>query len=232
MDYELDITNSYLRFICLDNSLMIDSYYSFDLMKECAESFTVNLENIEVQMIDSIWYAPIHQKNPNGIISRVLGKLDLDALDTILTVLLKKAKLIIKEPRSMHLKLIHKNEEIHHTVDSDFSVGDKSIWIAGKSADYADTDIKMEVIFSGELKFLFEESDILIELVNLEGHIPERDVGLINKYQDLMVRLKNRPISELKVNNVSSKFLDFYFLRSYFESSKGCKVAKKSYQKS
>ncbi|WP_392551401.1 hypothetical protein RHO14_07865 [Orbus wheelerorum] len=229
MEYQLDITSNYQQFLCLDSCIGIENYLSFDFAS-INNDFEVNLENIEVNMSESIWYSPIIEKNPKSIISSGLAKIDLNDYSSIFTLLLRKAKLVIKNARCIYLKLIDNKDEIYHTVDSNFSIGDKYIWLVGKSADYPNMQVKLKIIFSDELNFIFEESDILIQTIEFDNFFTKQDVDFINQYQDYIIKLKNRSIDGLNVNNISSKFLDFDFSKNYFISSENGNIAIKNYK--
>jgi len=56
------------------------------------------------------------------------------------------------------------------------------------------------------LDFIFEESDIIIQTIDLQNYIKQHKIEFINKYQELIVKIKNRDISKLNLNNISSNF--------------------------
>lgn len=229
MKYQIDISNSYQQFICLDSGIGIENYLSFDLTN-IIDEFEVNLENIEVNMSEHIWYSSIIRKNPKSIIVNALGKIDLNDPSSILTILVRKAKLVIQNVKCIYLQMNGDDTEIYHTIDSNFYVNDKYIWLAGKSADYPNQEIKLKIIFSDKLDFIFEESDILIQTIEFDNYLTPHHVDVINKYQNLIINLKNRNIAELNVNNISSRFLDFDFSRNYFMSSEIGNIAIKDYK--
>ncbi|MWP63315.1 hypothetical protein GQ593_13370, partial [Gilliamella sp. Pas-s25] len=191
MEYKLDVTNSYQEFICLDNNLGIENYLSFDL-ESGEDDFQVNLENIAVNMSEEIWYLPIIKQNPKSVLNNALNEIDLNDPSSILIILIRKARLIIKNFKNMYLKIHDEKNERFHSTDSNFTIGDKYIWLAGKSADYSDQKINLKIVFSGRLNFVFEESDILIQTIEFRDYITHHEVDIINRYQELIVKLKNR----------------------------------------
>lgn len=69
------------------------------------------------------------------------------------------------------------------------------------------------------MDFIFEESDIIIQTIDLQNYIKQHKVEFINKYQELIVKIKNRDISKLNLNNISSNFLQYDFSKNYFISN-------------
>jgi len=66
MVYFLNIKNSYPRFLCLDNSACVKSYFSCG-HRFGDNGFSINIENIEVNIDEKEWYEPIvmfHLKAP------------------------------------------------------------------------------------------------------------------------------------------------------------------------
>ena len=228
MKYKLDITDSYQKFICLDNDIGIENYLSFDLENN-TDDFEIILENIAVNMSEDFWYLPIIKQNPQTILNNALNEIDLNDLSSILVVLIRKAKLIIKKQKNLYLKINDGENEYFHSVDSNFNIGDKYIWLAGKSADYFNKEVKLKIIFSGRLNFIFEESDILIQTIDFQDYITDHEVDIINRYQALIVKLKNRNIAQLDLNNISSNFLEYDFSKNYFNSSEKGNIAYKNY---
>lgn len=228
MKYKLDITDSYQKFICLDNDIGIENYLSFDL-ENSTDDFEVTLENIAVNMSEDFWYLPIIKQNSQTILNKALNEIDLNDLSSILVVLIRKAKLIIKKQKNLYLKINDEENEYFHSVDSNFNIGDKYIWLAGKSADYFNKEVNLKIIFSGRLNFIFEESDILIQTIDFQDYITDHEVDIINRYQALIVKIKNRNIAQLDLNNISSNFLEYDFSKNYFNSSEKGNIAYKNY---
>lgn len=229
MKYRLDITDSYQKFICLDNDIGIENYLSFDLENN-TDDFEVILENIAVNMSDDIWYLPIIKQNPQTVLNNALNEIDLNDLSSILVILIRKAKLIIKNPKNLYLKINDDENERFHSTDSNFTIGDKYIWLAGKSADYFNQEVNLKIVFSGRLNFVFEESDILIQTIEFRDYIKAHEVDIINRYQALIVKLKNRDITRLDLNNICSKFIEYDYSKNYFTNSENGNIAFKDYQ--
>ncbi|WP_237397778.1 hypothetical protein, partial [Gilliamella sp. Pas-s25] len=60
-------------------------------------------------------------------------------------------------------------------------------------------------------------------------YITHHEVDIINRYQELIVKLKNRNINQLDLNNIYSNFLEYVFSKNYFRSSEKGNIAYKNY---
>lgn len=227
--YSLDITESYERFICLESAVGLHHYLSFpDLELWKNEKLTIMLENIEVNMCEEPWHSPIVSKNGNSIIVPSLNKVDIDEPGCIFTVVLRKAKVVVGA-KCILLRFDNGGNVYFHSQGSSFDIGDKYIFLAGKSSDYIDSMIWLNIVFSGSVFFEFDESDIIIQSIELDNNITQGSAKTINNTQGLFIKLKGRVFDPSKLNGVYSPLQDYKYLSPYFHCDENNNIAIKPY---
>lgn len=226
MNYKIDITESYQKFICLDSDIELSAYFSLlDLSDEESSEVNINIDNIEVNMSENKWLQPIVSKNKKSIINKELGMISIDEPDCIYSAIISKSTLSIDNVKCIYIALNNNGKEKNRSCDKGFDVGDRFIWLAGKSADFPNTRFSAMVVFSGSVQFSFEESDIIIQSLDLKQNINFSEAASINEKQDLIIQKKKRDINEMEFNNIRSKFLDYDFYRNYFTSDENGNIA-------
>lgn len=227
--YSLNISDSYERFICMSGGVGLRHYITFpEISSWGSERFVITLENIEINMCEDIWFSPILNQNPNSIIASLLNEVDVLEPECILTVVLKRAR-VLMDKRSVFMLLEKEGEKYYHSDDCGFDVGDKYILIAGKSADYHDAMVWLRIVFSGELLLEFDEFDIIAQSLELKNNISTESAKALNKIQELFIDLKKRDFNTLHLNGVQSPFHDPLYFSRYFNYSEGNNVAFRSY---
>lgn len=214
MNYSIDIFGSSEDFIVLDDNLLIDGFYNFELMHKPNRDVFVNLDFVSIMLEKGDPHCTqILQSNPDGLIAKTIRNFTKN--NQCVFVLLKRAQLIIKNVKCMVLKMDKEGVEKYHSVLSDFNKGDNLVWLAGKSADYPDVDFRLALIADGNAKvqLLFDETDVIIEDKETDGPegfidcINPEEVAKLNEFNKLVVKLKARDMSELKFNGIQSSFL-------------------------
>ena len=230
MRYNFDITDSYQQFICLDSGVGLSAYFSFlDLNSIKKNSICVNINNIEVNMSDNKWFSPIITANTQSIINSGLEKVNVNEPDCIYSVILSKATLKIDNIKCIYTSFNNDGKSFYHTVGKRFDIGDQFIWLSGKSSDFANTKVSAMIVFSGYVEISFDETDVIIQSLDLNENIVFSEASLINEAQELLVSKKNRSINEMRFNNIRSNFLDYDFYSNYFRSDENGNVAIKKY---
>jgi len=229
MVYFLNIKNSYPRFLCLDNSACVKSYFSCG-HRFGDNGFSINIENIEVNIDEKEWYEPIVRANPSGVIAKSIGDVLSVGDFGMMSILLRKAKLNIENVKSIFMEIDTENGKLFNSIDKSFDIGDKYIWLSGNSSEYYRCSISLMIIFSGDVLFSFEEGDIVIQTVNAKEYILKSDVECINTSQELFVKLKGKNIEEVSFNNVKSPFFNFEYQRKYIDFTSDGNFAIKEYR--
>ncbi|QHM92790.1 hypothetical protein [Kosakonia sacchari] len=227
--YVLDITDSYERFICMDSDVGLHNYITFPEISSWGnEQFVITLENIEINMYEDIWFSPILNQNPNSIIATLLKEVDINQPECIFTVVLKRAR-VLMDKRSVFMFLEKGGENHYHSDDCGFDIGDKYIFLAGRSADYHNTMVWLTIIATGKLFLEFDEFDIISQSIELENNITIESAKALNKAQELFIDLKKRDFDALHLNNIQSPFHDHSYLSRYFSYSENNNIAIKSH---
>lgn len=231
MEYLLDISNSYPRFFIFSGEQGFTTYMSTpDLSMDDNKCIEVLFENIEVNFLEDIWYLPVIKNNPNSIIKKVIENIDLGDLSSLLTIILKRAKLVINNVKNLSLIFDSNGVNYFHSQDNNFNIGDRKIWLSGRSMDIINTLLTAEFVFSGYVDFIFNESDIVVKSIDFDEFISLGDIDLVDQAQDVMVKLKNKTILDFGVNGKASKFLGFYYSKEYFSGDENCILAIKDYK--
>ncbi|UXY10994.1 hypothetical protein N7922_00225 [Kosakonia sp. ML.JS2a] len=227
--YSLDITDSYERFICMSSGVGLHHYITFPEISSWGNGdFFITLENIEINMYEDVWFSPILNNNPHSIIATLLKKVDVNEPDCILTVVLKRAR-VVMEKKSVFMRLENGGENYYHSDDCGFDIGDKYILLAGRSADYHDTMVWLRMVFTGRLFLEFDESDIIAQSIELDNNISIESAKSLNKSQELFIGLKKRSFSALHLNGIKSPFHDYSYLSSYFSCDENNNISIKNH---
>lgn len=227
--YLLDITDSYERFICMSSDVGLRHYISFPEISSWGyEKFVITLENIEINMSEDIWFSPILNQKPNSIIASLLKEVDIGEPECILTVVLKRAR-VLMDKKCVFMLLEKGGEKHYHSDDCGFDVGDKYILLAGRSADYHDTMVWLRIIATGKIFLEFDEFDIIAQSVELNNNISIESAKELNKAQELFIDLKKRDFNVLHLNGVQSPFHDYSYFSRYFNYSENNNIAIKPY---
>ncbi|EOD8959132.1 hypothetical protein ACJ5XU_002623, partial [Providencia stuartii] len=138
MKYNIDITRSYPKMICLDNNIDLKSYFSISDLCNGSTDSSVSFSNIIVNLDDEEWYNPIISKNKDSFVTKSLEVLESKELD-VLTLMLKTAKLNISGIKCTYIQIQSGIKNYYHSEDNEFSIGDKCIWLVGNSTDYVNS---------------------------------------------------------------------------------------------
>lgn len=115
----------------------------------------------------------------------------------------------------------------YHTSGKGFNIGDRFIWLAGNSANFSNTIFSAMIVFSGKVEYAFEETDVIIQSLDLEQNISYSEAQVINETQRVLTARKSRDINDMEFNNIRSRFLDYEFYRNYFVSDENGNIAYK-----
>lgn len=223
MEYKIDITNIYPRLINLDNTSGIKTFLSMPSTKN--EFTIIHFENVEINIDEDDWLQNIREQNPENIITERLSFNNFDFEEGIASILLRKAKLIIKNKKASFLKISGNGEEVYDSHEDSFEIGDKYIWLAGESAEYHKKEIEMKIIFSGSAYLQFDEDDIFIQMIDFRSLISKELVKTINECQYGLRELKGKHISHDTFNNIESKFISYEYASDFFESNENYNIA-------
>lgn len=227
LDYEIDVTNIYPRLINLDNTSGIKTFFSIPHIKdECA---TITIENVEINIDTDDWFGEFQKKNPKNIITRKLNDSEFNLEDDVASVLLRKAVLIIENPKASFLKISGDESHFFDSRENSFEIGDKYIWLAAESMDFHRNTIAIKIIFSGKVYLHFNESDVLVQMIEFRDLISNEQVKEINKEQYAIRELKGKEIDHNTFNNIESKFIDYEYTSKFFESNENFNIAYKSF---
>ncbi|MFD1093739.1 hypothetical protein [Providencia vermicola] len=228
MKYNIDITRSYPKMICLDNNIDLKSYFSISDLIGNSISSSISMSNIIVNIDDKEWYNPVITKNSDGIVAKALKSIENEELD-ILTLMLKKATLNISGIKSTYIQVKSGARDYYHSEDNEFSIGDKCIWLVGYSSDYVNSMVNIMLIFNGTVTIEFDETDILIESINYKYFIDPVSVNIFNNALDLFVETKKRWVDKNNFNGIKSSLLNFDGFISYFDDTEYGSIAIKNY---
>lgn len=230
MQYNLDITDSYQQFICLDSDVGLSAYYSFTALNSINEnSISIHIDNIEVNMSESKWFSPVIIANTKSIINNGLSEINTNEPDCIYSIILSKSTLKITNIKCIYMSISQDGIDHYHSSDTGFDTGDHFIWLAGKSADVSNARFSAMIVFSGEIELSFEEKDIIIQSMGLNQNITPSEASVMNTSQELLVSKKKRSLKEMGLNNIKSNFLDFDFYSKYFRSDENINIAIKKH---
>ncbi|HEM8294415.1 TPA: hypothetical protein ACGEYH_003960 [Providencia rettgeri] len=228
MKYDIDITCSYPKMICLDNNIDLKSYFSVSGLSNNSIHSSISLSNIIVNLDEEEWYNPIINNNSDSIVAKALKSIENEELE-ILTLMLKKATLHISGIKCTYIQITSGEKNHYHSEDGDFSIGDKCIWLVGYSSDYVDSMVNIMLIFNGSIKIEFDEPDILIESINYKYFIDPVSVNTFNNALDLFVETKKRWMDKNKFNGIKSSLLNFDGFIKYFDDTEYGSFAIKNY---
>lgn len=230
MQYNLDITDSYQQFICLDSDIGLSAYYSFPALDSInIDSMNMHIDNLEVNMSDSKWFSPVIIANTKSIINNGLREINTNEPDCIYSIILSKSILKITNIKCIYMSISKDGIDHYHSSGTGFDTGDHFIWLAGKSADIFNARFSAMIIFSGGIELSFEERDIIIQSVGLNQNITPSEASVMNTSQELLVSKKKISLKEMGLNNIKSNFLDFNFYNRYFRSDENGNTAYKSF---
>ncbi|WP_374446776.1 hypothetical protein [Providencia sp.] len=228
MKYDIDITCSYPKMICLDNNIDLKSYFSISDLSNNSIYSSISLSNIIVNLDEEEWYNPIINNNSDSIVAKALKSIGNEELE-MLTLMLKKATLHISGIKCTYIQIKSGVKNHYHSEDSEFSIGDKCIWLVGYSSDYVGSMVNIMLIFNGSIKIEFDESDILIESMNYKCFIDSTSVNTFNNALDLFVETKKRWMDKSKFNGIKSSLLNFDGFIKYFDDTEYGSFAIKNY---
>ena len=126
MEYRLDISNSYPRFLIFSSEQSFTTYISTpNLNIDNNKNIEILLDNIEVNFLEDIWCYPIVESNPNSIINKVINSIDVDDLSSLLTLNLKRAKISINNVKNFYMEINCNGVNYYHNQECLFNIGDK-----------------------------------------------------------------------------------------------------------
>lgn len=226
MNYDINITKGYPALLNLDNSSELCTYFSIE-HGSSYEKVVLSVENLEINADRDLWCNQAIAENPSGVIAQFQDIYD-DEL-SIASFLLRKAKIVIEGDVTYCMCISNNKEEIYHSPPVSFSKGSKYIYAYAKSSEYKNSNIGIYIFFSGALRILFEDSDVLLQMVEFKNCFSTEDVKVINSSQDILNGLRCKDIDRALFNNKKSLFFDFDFLIRYFEHTEDVHTALKDY---
>ncbi|MWP63232.1 MULTISPECIES: hypothetical protein [Gilliamella] len=223
MNYKLDITNHYATMIHFDEMIGLNNFIKIPVITdELPSSYEINLENIAINLFnEEPYYNSILQQNSDSFI----GKYE----DPV--VLLKKAKLIIKNTKCAQIVMVNK-KDYFHSWRTQFLKNDLAIVCYAHSLNYPETMIYIRVIFSGSIELSFSDENMILHTVGYEVFIDEDEIKSINEKMRKKVISNQININNLKFNNKSSRLWDRDYFNKYFiqeEEFNYCCIAIKDY---
>lgn len=226
-NHRVSVTTIYNRLINLDNTSGIKTFFSIPHIKD--ECTIINIENIEINVDEDDWLKQIQEKNPKNVITKNLNDINFNFENDVASVLLRKATLVIKNPKASFLKISGDKSFFFDSHENSFEIGDKYIWLSGESIDFHKKEIAIKIIFSGEIYLQFDEEDIIMQMIDFRDLISKERVKKINEEQYEIRKLKGKKINRNTFNNIESKFIDYEYTSAFFESNENCNIAYKSF---
>lgn len=207
MNYKLDITNHYVTMIHFDEMIGLNNFIEIPIITEnLSPSYEINLENIAINLYtDEPYYNIILQKNPHSFIKNYEDPV----------VLLKKAKLIIKNTKCAQILMVNE-KDYFHSWPTQFLKNDLAIVCYANSLTFQDTMVYVRVIFSGSIELLFNEENMILHTVGYDVFINQDQIRTLNEKMRQKIEYKQINIDALKFNNKKSYLWDRNYFDQYF----------------
>lgn len=220
MKYKIDISDSYECCIDFDGLSGIKSYSTLPEIDKKTSTCRMHLENIAVNMDESIWRNQILSVNPKSIIN----------IDEDLIILAQKAVLIIENMRCYDLMVIHNEHNYYHSSGLKFNLKDRVIVFGGYDIEHLDSNIYGRAIFNGKVFLELEEDKIQPLMIGNDDQVGGfKGITKINNKKELEVIKKNKLLDISAFNNIESPIWDFDFIMNHFLRHDGYSEAIKRY---
>lgn len=207
MNYKLDITNHYATMIHFDEMIGLNNFIGIPVITEnLSPSYEINLENIAINLYtDEPFYNIILKKNPHSFIKNYEDPV----------VLLKKAKLIIKNTKCAQILMVNE-KDYFHSWRTQFLKNDLAIVCYANSLTFQDTMVYVRVIFSGSVELLFNEENMILHSVGYDVFINQDQIRALNEEMHQKIQYKKINIEDLKFNNKKSHLWNRNYFAQYF----------------
>lgn len=158
-----------------------------DLSDSDASKVNISIDNIEVNMSEKKWLQPIISVNGKSIVNKGAEVLNIDSPDCIYSLIICKSTLAIDNVKCIYMSFESDGKEKNNSPDKGFDIGDRFIWLAGKSAEFPNARFSAMIVFSGNVEFSFKETGIIIQPLDLKQNINYTEAVSINEKQELII---------------------------------------------